>query len=211
VVEHDNPIDLANDPGGANRVRGQLHWALAALGREEHYRESPYLLLRRGPYTIAAAPEEAPGAVPGRPLLRLTGSYVNLLDAALPVVGEVALLPGEHALLLDLDRLGSGLFAASPDPASGTVGRAGDDQARPACVVAAAARIEDEQTRNHALHFRATGPAGTLAAIRVRLPAPPVRVSADGASLDAAWDPGSGTALLRHPNAPEGIVFSLRW
>ena len=220
VVEHDSPIDLADNPGGATRVRGQIRWALAALGREEEYRESPYLLLRRGPYAIAAAMEEAPGTSPDGPVLRLRGRYVNMLDAALPVIGEVALLPGEHALLLDLDRLESGLFAGGLESArSGAEEQAGvavdqtgsDGLGRPACVVAAAARIEEEQTSDRTLRFRATGPAGTWAAIRVRLPAAPMDVSAGGAALDAAWDAGSGTALLRHPNAPEGVAFSLRW
>ena len=164
--------------------------------------------------------EEAPGTSPDRPVLRLRGRYVNMLDAALPVIGEVALLPGEHALLLDLDRLESGLFAGGMESARigaeeqagvavGQAGAAGSE--RPACVVAAAARIEDERAGDRTLRFRATGPADTWAAIRVRLPAAPVDVSAGGAPLDAAWDAGSGTALLRHPNAPEGVAFSLRW
>ena len=68
------------------------------------YRETSHLILRRGPYLIAAGLDESvPGAVPQE----LTGRFVNLFDARLPVLQHVTLTPGSRYLLLDLDRVGA--------------------------------------------------------------------------------------------------------
>ena len=60
-----------------------------------------YLQLRRGPYVIAAVLDESVDDSP----LRLSGSYLDLLDPELTVHEEVTVQPGQQAWLLDLQRV----------------------------------------------------------------------------------------------------------
>jgi hypothetical protein len=201
LVEPRGPIALAGDPTGAATVRARLRDALAALGPEAPaYREQGYLSIRRGPYLIAAVLAEGAHATP----LRLTGRYIDLFDGDLPVRQDVTLSPGDCAFLLDLDRLRRGPFQQDePAPAGQTP--------TSACVAAAAARIDEERVDERSLHFRATGPTGTTAVIRLWLPAPPVRALADGTAVAWQWDAASGTALLRQPNAVDGVLVDVSW
>ena len=112
--------------------------------------------------------------------------------------------------MIDLDRLERGPFQVAPTMEAAPAGGGGDPRGVP-CVVAAAARIEAEATSVRSLTFRASGPAGTAAAIRVRVPSAPLSVTANGSVLAVTWDAGSGTALLRHANTPEGVSFVVRW
>ena len=81
------------------------------------------------------------------------------------------------------------------------------------CVVAAAARIEEEvvDAATQRLRFVAIGPTGTTAVLRLRLPAPPVRTLANGLPALAVWEAPSGTALLQAPNDPAGVVYDVGW
>lgn len=94
-----NPVELAG-AGGAERLR---NWVRAAHG-ERHgsgrWRETNYLLLRRGPYVLAAGLDES---IPGPPK-RLTGRFVSLFDPELRVRREITVEPGGRFFLLDLER-----------------------------------------------------------------------------------------------------------
>lgn len=210
LVEPRGPIALAADAGGAATVRARLRDALRALGPgAPAYREQAHLLLRRGPYLIAALLAEGSGVAP----LHLRGRFVDLFDGTLPIRAEVVLAPGDCALLIDLDRLRRGPFQSSSPTADNAAPSpmTSDGAALSACVVAAAARIEEETVADRALRFRAIGPTGTTAAIRVRLPAPVTRATAGDMPVEAAWDAASGTALLRQANAPDGLRFEIAW
>jgi hypothetical protein len=63
------------------------------------WRETNYLLLRRGPYVIAAGMDESVEGA-GK---TLKGKFVNLFNPELKVLGAVSLEPGSRMLLLDLD------------------------------------------------------------------------------------------------------------
>jgi hypothetical protein len=63
------------------------------------WRETNYLLLKRGPYVIAAGLDES---VPGDPKV-LRGRYVNLLDPELRVQESVRIEPGSRFFLRDLN------------------------------------------------------------------------------------------------------------
>ncbi len=204
LVEPRGPRDLAASSDGAGRVRTQIRTALEALGDGAlPYREQGYLLVQRGAYVIAALPADSTDNDRATPL-RLTGLYIDLFDGDLPTRTEVVLSPGKCAFLLDLDR-----HAQQPvqDP-TGTVLRTG---AAPACVLAAAGRIEEETLGAQTLSFRVIGPIGTVAVIRLRLPRVPLHVSAAGTAITAAWDAQMSTALLRHPNDPQGVLFEIGW
>jgi hypothetical protein len=62
------------------------------------WRETNYLLLRRGPYLLAAGMDESVESQPHS----LHGEFVNLFDAELRVQNDVAITPGSRAFLMDL-------------------------------------------------------------------------------------------------------------
>jgi hypothetical protein len=153
VREPASPAALANIADGADRVRNLARKAARAVKLE--WKETNALVLRRGPYVIAAGLDES---VPNAAPFTLRGRFINLFDSGLPVEEEVTLTPGKRAFLFDL--------AAAGTPA--------------AKVAAAACRIRDERADKDGLHFQAEGIADTLAAVRVAIQAPPARVLIDG-------------------------------
>lgn len=189
-IEPAGPVALAQEATGAALVRGRIGAALAMLGRAAPRAvEQPYMLLRRGQYLIAAAPRDAVHDAEGVLPLALRGRFVDLLDGELPVLERATLDRGGYLLLIDLDR------PPGPGPR----------------VVAASARIGDERVEGRALRFRAAGPAGTTAVMRLALPEAPRVVTVDGEEVDARWDAVSATALVRRSNRPEGARVAATW
>ncbi len=91
-----NPALLAASAEGDARLVGTVKQAAAHGGVK--WRETNYLLLRRGPYLIGAGLDES---IPAEPKT-LHGRLVNLFDPALGVSDSVRLTPGSRILLLDL-------------------------------------------------------------------------------------------------------------
>src|SRR5262249_32862680 len=82
--------------GGARVVEVTKQAAIAAGLK---WRETNYLLLRRGPYVIAAGLEES---IDGEPH-QLSGHFVNLFDPELHARTEIQIKPASRHFLLDLD------------------------------------------------------------------------------------------------------------
>lgn len=72
-------------------------------------RETNFLLLRRGPYVVAAGLDES---IEGAPK-KLSGRFVNLFDAELRVQANVTVAPGSRQFLLDLNLAKSELLASA--------------------------------------------------------------------------------------------------
>ena len=72
---------------------------LAAQSIGLEWSEKNYLLLRRGPYVVAAGLDESIGGAPRV----LNGRFVNLFDSELRVLDQVTLASGSRQFLLDLD------------------------------------------------------------------------------------------------------------
>lgn len=103
----ENPASFANGAEGEARLVESVHRAAGDTG----WRETNYLLLRRGPYVLAAGLDESSAAAPKE----LAGRFVNLFDPALAIQRKVVLRPGSRYFLLDLDRAApSGSSKASP-------------------------------------------------------------------------------------------------
>jgi hypothetical protein len=178
VYEKKSPSQLSRTRGGADTVRGAVKAALAATGQA--WAESPALVLRRGPYVIAAGLSNAGAAEPPK----LTGRFIPLFDASQPVVTEFTVGRGVRGLLVDLDRY--------PKDHAG--------------VVAAACRVRNERVSADSVTFDADGQSDTDAVVSVLLPAAPKSVSVDGKRLDgdgAAYR--DGVLRLRFPNSPAAI------
>jgi hypothetical protein len=93
----ENPARLAASAVGDARLVATVKQA-AAHARLK-WRETNYLLLRRGPYVLGAGLDES---VAGEPK-QLTGRFVNLFDSELRVQKAVTLAPGTRCFLVDLD------------------------------------------------------------------------------------------------------------
>ena len=98
----ERPADLAATAEGAGRVVEATRQA--ALTAKLKWRETNYLLLRRGPYLIAAGLDES---IDGAPRA-LKGRFVDLFDPDLRVVTNLTLDPGSRRFLLDLDAAANG-------------------------------------------------------------------------------------------------------
>jgi hypothetical protein len=93
----ENPASLAASAEGDARLLATVKQA-AAHARLK-WRETNYLLLRRGPYVLGAGLDES---VAGEPK-QLSGRFVNLFDPELRVQQAVTLAPGARVFLVDLD------------------------------------------------------------------------------------------------------------
>ncbi len=95
----ENPARLAATAEGDARVLSLAKLAAGAL--HETWKEANYLLLRRGPYVIAAGLDESVA----EDAKRLEGRFTSLFDSELKIVREVRLTPGSRFLLMDLGAL----------------------------------------------------------------------------------------------------------
>jgi len=118
----------------------------------------------------------------------LQGTYVNLFDARLSIHIDPAIEPDTRWLFYDLSRC--------PD--------------RP-WVIASAGRIRQESGDAHKLSFVIEGMAGTICAVRARIPSEPTRVEADGKVVPYQWDGETETVLLWFDNQPGGRFVQVDW
>ncbi|MDF2441003.1 MAG: hypothetical protein JWN98_1987 [Abditibacteriota bacterium] len=178
-----SPAALTYRADGADLLRTEARRAAAAVNLP--WSESNALVLRRGPYLVASGLDES---LPNAPAPVLRGRFINLFEADLPIVPEVALSAGRRALLVDLN--------AFPRNRAG--------------VVAAACRVRDEVVTPRSIRFHATGQSETNAVVRLLLPRPPRAVLMNGAPLPAqSFDYADGTLRLRFPNSIDGVSIEV--
>ncbi|MES2461967.1 MAG: hypothetical protein V4671_15390 [Armatimonadota bacterium] len=186
VYEASSPAALTYKAEGGDRIRQLVKQACVSVRLP--FKETNHLVLRRGPYVVAAGLDES---LPG-PAHRLDGQFIDLFDARLPVLRTVDLTPGSRRLLLDLNR--------------------GDAKA-PSILAAACKTLDAKRSRDGSFRFYAEGPDKTQAAVRLRLDASPSQVAVDDVPLPAeavTWDAASRTLLLRFPNAAAGHWVTIR-
>ena len=182
------PSALANSEDGADRLMAVVKEACDCAKLPLITRN--YLKLQRGPYLIASVLEESVSDAP----LNVTGNFVDILSANLPIVRTNDIKPGERILYYDLDTVKA-----------------------KAKVVAAAGRVRDETLTETAdggtLTFSARGPLNTIGVARVLLPKAPKSVSCDPAApeLKHEWDESSRTVLLTFPNTASTIAMKVEY
>jgi len=96
---HENPAEMAAQSGGDKQLI-EIAKEAASLAKTE-WDEKNYLMLRRGPYVIAAGLDDSIG---GQPRV-LNGHFIDLFDSALAVQDQITIRPGSRYYLLDLDRI----------------------------------------------------------------------------------------------------------
>ena len=204
-----SPSALAADPNGPAVVLAATRQAASQVHLPWH--ESTAFVMRRGPFVIASGfdkpegtPEDtlarvagsvvkplagAPSATAGAPAppshttpapTRIHGRYIDLFDAHLRLVDDPQVGEGERRLLLD-----PGYFPATT-----------------ARVLAASAKVVDEQATASTLHFAVTSIEARddhdLTAIRLLLPRPAKTITLDGKPL-AHPQPDAGGVLIEFP------------
>jgi hypothetical protein len=184
IIERKHPAWFTRSAEAAERLARLVRRGLTAAGGR--YVERNSLVLRRGPYVIAAVMDESVRDEP----LRLRGRFVDLLDAALPVRTEVRLEPGRQAWLLDLDRVA----------------------ARRPAALAAAGRIESWQAAARSVRCVLTTMAGVGVSVRLALPAEPKAVTVDGKPCGRVeWHGPSGTVLIRYAGGTQPAELVVSW
>ncbi len=149
------PAELTTSASGADQVVAATKLAAQSAGLP--WRESNYLFLRRGPYVIAAGLDES---IAGD-ARRLTGRFINLFDAQLPVLKEVVINPGSRWFLRDLD-----LKSTDASP-----------------LLAASGQILPAETTPDRVRFTVMGVGGTTGVILLSAPRAPQSVTLGGEAL----------------------------
>jgi len=164
----------------------------ASRARAGAWRSADALVLRRGPYVVAAALDRPAGT----PATVIAGTFIDLFDGALPVRQQLTLAPGQHALLYDIG------------------------YSRPErCAIAATGRVEREVWANAEGRVTVSAPRGVAGQLVLQLAARPqdIRIVA-GTTTDTAphasgsaaaweWDALHQLARVRYDGTPAGIEF----
>jgi hypothetical protein len=177
---HRNPAELAAGPEGDAEVVNTVKAAAARSGLK--WKETNYLLLRRGPYVIAAGLTES---IPGESK-QLTGRFVNLFDSELRVTNNITLSPGSRLFLLDLSKVSCG-------------------ERR---VLASACKAQPRGNDKPGLTLIAEGVANTTAVVLVFCSSAPRSVTLAGKPLqDFEFSAGEHLLWIRFPNevAPQEL------
>jgi len=182
ILTPESPSALAHSADGAEKVVASVRQALSFLNVAWAERNS--LVLRRGPYVIAAGLTESIESTN----TTLTGQFVNLFDSRLPVLNKVEIIPDSHWLLYDL--------AWSP-PA-------------PAWVIAASGLVAGEEVGDQQITFVLSAPTNTTAVARILLPLPPRQVASPSGAVQE-WEAASRTLFLAFPAEPRGTRISIHW
>ncbi|HZR18106.1 MAG TPA: hypothetical protein VFE51_12495 [Verrucomicrobiae bacterium] len=154
-----NPVAMT--AGGENELALVRAVQATLTGAGIKWIETNHLVLRRGPYLIAAGLDESISDS----LARLPGRFVNLFDPELAVNTSVPLEPGSRLFLLDLDRLKLG---------------------GPGVAAAACKALVQEQSQT-SLSIAVEGVEGTPAVVLIRCSAgPPRTVTLEGSELQPA-------------------------
>jgi hypothetical protein len=182
IFEKRSPSALSRAAGGADMVRSSIKHAMAETAQT--WKESSALVLRRGPYIVAAGLADPADTTP----VALKGRFIPLFDAVQPVVNQFAISPGVRALLVDLDRY--------PKDHLG--------------VVAAACCVTNQKVTDNSIAFDAIGQAETSAVVSILLPRPPHSVTIEGEMLKAdAFDYTDGVLRIRFPNRAQTMRVSI--
>lgn len=153
-----SPAELARDSEGDRKV-AELVKTTATL-RGISWVESNHLILRRGPYVVAAGLDET---IDG-PARTLKGPFVNLFDPQLGVQEKLELPPRSRFLLLDLAAANKG----------------------PARVLASSCKTLPRTADKNTLSFTVEGIVGTPGIVLLRYPGEsPKTVTLDGQAVGA--------------------------
>jgi hypothetical protein len=180
LSERESPAASTYSKAGADKIRGYVRQA--ARAGHLKWSETNALVLRRGPYVVAAGLDESlSGATP----YTLHGKFINLFDPALPVLHQVTVGPNSRFFLVDLNAL-----SKSEEP----------------IIVAASCRIRSQQNPPHQFTFSADGIAETEAFVRIATGRTVSRVMVNGVRLSPlSYRQEDGTVRIEFPNSIDSV------
>jgi hypothetical protein len=180
-----NPAQLARSAAGAEEVVNATRQAAKAAKLK--WRETNYLLLRRGPYVVAAGLDESTSGA----AKTLRGQFVNLFDPELRVLERVTLTPGSRYFLRDL-----------------TAKKSGSEPELLAAAVKALPVSHDGKT----ISFAVEGVADTPAVMLWRTKKAPSAVTLDGQPVNAVeFSAAKHLLWLRFANEAQPRTLTLHF
>lgn len=178
-----SPAALSHAREGAEQVRDLVKQAMNETGVT--WNEASALVLRRGPYIIAAGCDDP--AITAPPFA-LHGRFIPLFDSALPVITDFSVAPGSRAVLVDLD--------AAPK-----VG-----------IVAAACRTRETKIESNAIQFTIDGIDQTPGVVCLKTPSAPKTVTIDDKAIESgAKEFKDGLLRIRFTNTSDARRLSVSW
>lgn len=184
LYEHESPAALTYSNNGADKMRSYAR--LAAHAIHLPWKETNALVLKRGPYVIAAGLDES--IANAKPYV-LKGRFINLFDPNLPILRNVKVGTNTRLFLVDLDT---------------------QPRSAPMNVVAASCRVRDEQASQNRLTFHADGVADTEAFVRIQTPRGVNQVLVNGtAQPKESYREESGTLLIHFPNSTAPVLVEV--
>jgi hypothetical protein len=183
---HKNPADLAASAEGDKVLVDALRQAVGNGSHSFQWNETNDLLLRRGPYVIAAGLDES---IEG-PARTLHGRFVNLFDAELKLQKDVTLSPGMRFVLLDIDA---------------------SQMRQPPLLAAACGAVPQKQSKVE-MSYMIEGVENTPGIALFKLPHAPRTVQLQGQVLDdITYDAGQGLLWVRFKNEAAPRTLSLQF
>jgi hypothetical protein len=179
-----NPAAIAASPTGSDSLMAVLRPAtkLARLA----WRETNYLLLRRGPYLIASGLDESGE---GEPKI-LKGRFINLFDPKLQLQKTVTLAPSTRLFLRDLDFNRKG----------------------PTVVLASAGKALPVNQDKTSLTLVVEAVANTPGVVLLSAPGAPRTITLAGQAVnDYEYSPAEKLLWIRFPNASTPRELAVRF
>ncbi len=181
----ENPVRLAANSVGDTRLAAAVQTAVAAAGA--NWKETNYLLVRRGPYLIGAGLDESVSGPPKK----LTGRFVNLFDPQLRSQHEITLDSGTRCFLLDLDSMN------------------GD---RPRVLASACKSLPKKDGDAHQLNLAVEGISGTSAVVLLYAAQPATEIAlAHKPWKDFTYDAAEKLLWIRFPNESSPRELTIRF
>jgi len=168
--ENTSPASLAMRSDGSKTVLAAIRTAMAA--RAIPLLESDRLVLRRGPYVIAAGLSDVSLSSPQKS----TGYYLDLFSPDLSILHTNTVKAGERRLLLDV----SAVATKSPS------------------VIASASHIREEQSVQNRLTFLADGIEGSSSVVRIKVRGSIARATLDGTPVETSQFGSDGVTAWIH-------------
>jgi hypothetical protein len=160
-----NPVELTKSEENENAL------VAAVKERAPNWKETNYLLLRRGPYLIVSGLDESIGGA----TKTIEGRFVNLFDSELRVQNRVVVSPASRILLRNLDDAPSGKER----------------------VLAAACKVIPTRENSYAVE----GIANTEGIVLLRAEKQPSRVSLDGKEISTVeFSAAEKLCWIKFPN-----------
>jgi hypothetical protein len=178
----ERPADLSASVKGAEQVVSATQLAAKKAGLK--WRETSYLLLRRGPYVIAAGLDESIDSQPRE----IHGSFVNLFDSELRARHDVHIGPAARLFLLDFNAV----------------------ENKNLQLLASACKVVPGTCHDNTYSFSVSGAEGTTSILLFRMAKAPGSISLDNKPLqDFCYSESEKLLWIRFPNAAKWRILSL--